>query len=425
MASLAYGITTGGTTLPKLYRKVQGEVLTGFQRRCEEFGLLRRAKNLKIDYSLREITFPIDISRQGGGAFIPEGGYEANPRTVAPQELTFVPVHYNDRFNITITSLAIDRLNKKAMLESQLKWQVKKMAEGMANRFGQQFYGFSTGVVCLTSTIATGTTGTYTLKDAYGQSDLDNATYISQFFAVGDRVALIRSAALVTNAIGTVTAITEATSSIDVTWNGSVTSADGDAVVFANSIENTTIAGTDYNQTALGLLEMVTATSVHGLSGATFPLWTAYQNSDAGRYTISHHRKLKFRVENRGGGEIDTWLVAQGVDVDIHANQFGAVRFLNPDNMALDGTVKVEGTYFTSRKVPNSRVFGFDSDSVRIWHLEDMPAEEGTAPAQGDAGFDKVQDRNAFNWSFDFHYNLFTGNRANLAMATGLTEQAV
>ena len=426
MAVLGYTFTTGGTTLSKLYRKVQGDVLTGFQRACEEFRWLKRAKRLKIDYSLREITFPIDIVRQGGGAFITEGAYEANPRTEAPQELTFAPVHYNDRFNITITSLAIDRANRKAMLGRQIKYQVRKMAEGMANRFGQTFYGFSTGELCKTSTVATQASGTYTLIDAYGQTDLDNAAYLGELFAVDDRVGLIRSAALVANAIGTLTAVSETNGTIDVTWNGSVTSAANDIVVFANSVGNTVIGDTDYNNCPVGVLDMIISTSVHNLSGAANPNWTAYQNTDGGRFGLSHFRKMVHRIHNKGGGEPDTLILSNGVDVDLHANQFAAVRFNDPRAMALDGAVKEPGiTMRTSRKVPNSRAFLYDSDSVRLWHLEDIPSEDGEVPEYPGAGFDKVQDRNAVNWSMDFHFGLFTDNRANLAMASSLTEQAI
>jgi hypothetical protein len=345
---------------------------------------------------------------------------------VAPQVATFTPVHYNDRFNITITSLAIDRMSRKAMVERQAKYQTRKMAEGWINRFGHSFYGFSTGVVCENATNVTSAGPTdYTLQNAYGLSDLNNAAYLAQAFASQDRVALIRSAALVTNAIGTVNSVNETTPSINVTWNGSVDADAGDQIVFANSVGNTVIGDTDYNQSPIGLFDMILSTSLHGLSGATYPNWTAYQNTDGGRFGITHYRKMRHRIANRGGGEPDTLIVAQGVDVDLAQNQFSFVRFGDPQNMALDGAVRTKERYFTSRKVPNKRVFLYDSDSVKIWHLEEFPSDEGSVPGPEDAGFDKVQDRNAKTYSFDFHYQLFCPNRANLAMASGLTEQAV
>ena len=287
MAIQAYNLFTSGSTTygARLQKKVQGNLLKGFQTRCEEFGWVKNLKEFDLNFSAREVTTPIDITNQPQGAFIPEGGYESSPITAAPQELTFTWANYNARFSLTNTAQYIDQKNRQVQIVRQLKYQAMKQAEGMANRVGTAFYGYSTGYLAQTSTNAAQSSGTYTLINAFGDAttNVDTAAYLAGLFQIGDRVALIRSAALVTNAIGEITAKSAANGTIDITWAGSVDSDANDYVVLANSVENATIAGTDYNKAPVGLLEMTHTASVHGLSGSTYPNWSpALKDSSAG-----------------------------------------------------------------------------------------------------------------------------------------------
>jgi hypothetical protein len=70
--------------------------------------------------------------------------------------------------------------------------------------------------------------------------------------------------------------------------------------VFANSVENTTIAGTDYNLCPVGLLDASTSTSVHGLSGSSVANWNpALTSVTAGRFSGLKLRKARRRSEPR------------------------------------------------------------------------------------------------------------------------------
>jgi hypothetical protein len=90
---------------------------------------------------------------------------------------------------------------------------------------------------------------------------------------------------------------------IAITWNGSVTSASGDNIVFANSVENTTIAGTDWNSPGRAA-RRATSTSVHGLSGALgAELEPALTSSTAGRFSGLKLRKARQAMQNLGNGK--------------------------------------------------------------------------------------------------------------------------
>lgn len=417
--------TTSGSTLQLVWRKVQGELIQGFQDETEEWKLLQSAKipKYKINVSAREITTPINIKRATHSAAIPEGGYEAVPVTAALNEVTYTWTNYNHRFSATLTSRYLDRLGQDNQIVRQFKYQTMKAIEGLSDTVGRDFYGFSTGVWAQTTTVATASSGTaYTLANAYGQSGLGNAAFLGAMFQINDRVALVRSGALVTNAIGTVTAVTPATPSITVTWNGSVTSASGDNIVLAMGGENTTLAGTNYNKTINGLLDGLTSTSLHNLSTSSEALWAAgYADTSGGRFSGVRLRKLKQGIRNTGGGELNLLILDQGVGNDLFASQSGALRFTDPTNMPLDGKVTDAGlTIFDSRKVLPGYAIGLDTrNSVKKFSLLDFPGE-------GDLSFedgDKMEGQNAMAFSVDFPLAMCWQNRGNAGYLSGLTQQ--
>ena len=286
MADLTYTPTTSGSDLSKVWKKIQGPLVVGFNATCEEYGWLKALRNAKIVHSVREVTFPVDITPEVSVASIAEGGKEARPITTAPQEATLTWINYNARFTRSLLAKYLDARAGAAEVEDQMKYQGRKLMEALVNTVGRDFYGLSTAVMCKTSTNATQSSGTYTLIDAYGQAGLDTAAFLAGLFQINDRVALVRSAALVTNGIGTVTAKSAANGTIDITWLGSVDSDANDEIVFANSIENTTLAGTAYNRGLVGLIDGITSTSVHSLSGSTYPKWIGASNSAGGRFDL-------------------------------------------------------------------------------------------------------------------------------------------
>jgi hypothetical protein len=425
MAALAYNITTTGGTLPKLQRKVQGKVRKVFASSCEEAALIKRLQQFELNFSAREVTTVVDVQRQGGGASILEGGYEAVPRTVAPNEITFTWVNYNDRFVLTMTAKMLDQNHRQAELKRQIVYQTEKLGEGMANWFGYRFYGYSDGIVCRTSTNATQASGTYALIDAYGKAAIDNTTYLKRMFANGDRVALRRAGSLVTNAIGTITSA-PTTAGIAVTWNGSVDSDANDEIIFAQSSDDagTLAASTDDSKFPIGLFDAVEATSLHQLSSAVEPEWAAAGNLAAGGASLTGTMIMAARDEiaNQGGGEANLLVLAQGVQRELFRTTSSALRFNDPVGMNISGSTQYTGIkQFSSRKTPPGHAWLMDSRTMYRWSMVPLPGDDGPeVPDYGSA--DKLQDRNALVFAFDYPFQSVYTNRGNIYQFSGLAE---
>jgi hypothetical protein len=417
--ALAYAITTGGTTLNKVWRKSQGKLLTGYQTMTEEWGWLESLKNMDINISAREITTPVDLVKPYGTAIIPEGGYEANPATPNVQEITLTWSNYNQRWTTTLTSRYLSRLGQDNKIIDQFKYQSMKAIEALSNQVGRDFYGFSTGVMALNTTVATQASGVYTIGSGYGLAAITSGAFLASLFTAGDRVALVRAGVLVTNAIGTITAVNQTTGALTITWNGSVTSANNDQVVFANNVENATLAGgTSFNLALVGLMDITQSASLHGLTDAQ---WLAsLADTTGGRFTGVRFRKLKQAIQNRGGGKLSDIIWSNGVSNDVFALQSAALRFNDPFAMELDGDAKGKGVSFrTSRKTPPGFLFGYDRGSVRKFSLLEMPSDSPLVWADGD----KLQDQNAYAFSVDFPLAMVGTNRLNTGYFSGLTEQ--
>lgn len=423
MAAGAIAYTTAGTTLNKVYRKIQGGMLRVFNSKCEEWQLIDDVDDLDIDHSAREMTIPIDVNPSYGVAMIPEAGREAIPTTPNLDEITVGWVNLNKRFSASLTAKYLDKKAAEGQVIRQFRHQTLKVMEAISNRVGQQFYGFSTGVVAKSSTNATATTQTLTLKDAYGDSALDDTAYLSSFFEVGDNVALVRSGSLVSNAIGEITS--KATlGEIVVVFQGSVDADDGDSIVFANNAHtsgSTLADNTDYNKWPVGLKDMAESASVHGCSNTTAANWdAALVNTAGGRYSVIKDRKGRQALANKGDGKADIRIMSNGVQNDIVDSQLAALRFSTAQNMEFDGSFKTKGTKdFTSRKVPNGHVFQIDKDALAKFSLLPKPTEGGQTWADGD----KAEDFNALKFSVDWPYGLVCKSRRKIVEYRGLTEQ--
>lgn len=424
MAAATYTPTLS-TDVTKIWHKIQTDVQMGLNFMSEEWEQLEDLKQFKVDWTSREILVPLDITKGAGIASIPEGGYEARPSSPAPQELSLSWVLFNGRFTVSKTVNWIKQKTPGAMIEDQMKYQAAKKVQDLGRHYSDYFYGKTTGYLAQTSTNATQSSGTYTLYNGYGEtsiagSDAASAAFIARKFNVGDYVALIRSATLVTNAIGVVTAVSTTTPSITVTWAGSVDSDAADYVVKANSLENTTIAGTDYNGGLVGLLDMCLTASVHGLSSSSVADWSvAYSSTTGSRLTGVRLRKAIQEIKNYGGGTVDRVYIDQGVERDMIDLQNAAVRFSDPNSMEMDGSVKYGNVKFkATRRVPPGWAIPMASKSVRRMTL--LPKPDGT-PIWEDG--EKIVDRSAYVFSIDFPCATVCLNRKNLAYFNGLTQQ--
>lgn len=429
--------TFGGTTLlaylvltnsdvDKIWRKSQGKLQRGFNFVTPEFKWVRDLKELEIDASLREMTFPVDLHEDRGITSLPEGGREAEPMSQNAEDATVAFIHLNGRFTVAKRARwALQADGGRGAIEKQLKFQGRKKVEAMGRRIGDMFYGYSTAYLCQTSTVATQSSGTYTLKNAYGDSDIDGSStaekkYITNMIKVGDSVALIRSGALVTNAIGEVTAISSSTPSVTVTWAGSVTSADDDYLVFANGATATTISHTDYNRGLVGLLDYLKTASVQGISNATVPNWdVAHSDTTAGRFTGQKWQKAADEIHNYGDEDAEiTTLMAQGVARDVTAQYQAGVRYNSPMGMAIDGDFTAGGNKpRTSRRVPPGMVAMFGKGAI----VKKTIFDEGEK-APGWGGGKELIDDSGWIFAIDWSGFIATRNRKLFAYFTNQTE---
>ena len=422
MATATYDATENSDVV-NIWRTIQTSVHQGFQFMSEEWEQLDFLKRFKVDVSLRSITVPIDITEDFGIASIAEGAFEARPSSPNVQELSLSIILLNGRFTVSKTAHWVEQHSAGAMIAKQMKYQAGKKIQAMGRKYADLFYGLSDGVVALVETDPGGAATTVTamkIDDGYGQSSYDNTDWLMAKFKVNEYIALIRSAALVSDAIGRITAIDTTNRDIDVAWGGSADPADNDSIVKAESLGNTAIGDTDFNKGLVGLTEMATATSVHSLSGVTYPAWTAaVNNSDGGRLTTVKLMSDKQAIANSGGGTADTLWVAQGVVRDMVALHQAGSRFGSPLSMEMDGSVKFGNlNFFSSQRVPPGTSFMADRKSIRKISL--LPSKPD-APMWDDGH--KIPDKSAFIFPIDFPCATVCLNRGNIAHRNGLTEQ--
>lgn len=419
-ATATYSVTTSKTNVNGVWRKVQAPLQEAAQYMVPEWDLLDEITTFEVDWSAREITMPLDLTDEVGIASIPEGGFEARPASPNPVDATLTWVLFNGRFTISKTAKFIDMRNRQAMLERQLIYQGRKKLQAFARRIGEYFYGTSTGVMATVSAVAT---DTITVQNQYNVAGLGSAAPFKAVFPfkANEWVAVINPTGPALRGIAQVASQNLATGQF--TFQTGTTPAGttaNDWLVFANSLENTTLAGgTDYQNALVGLLDITTSTSIQGVSSASFPKWAAgFSDATGGRFSGIRLRKGKQGVLNNGGGTINTVFWANGVENDVTSQLQAGLRFQDAFSMEMDGMPKAKGIdIYTTRFVPDGYVFGFDKRSLRKLSLLPRPGQ----PAWDD-GY-KLQDQSGFVFPLDYPCQLVVTNRGNFAVWSGLNQQ--
>ncbi len=423
---LAYSVITN-SAVNRLWTKAQGALMPGFNFVVKEFEWVKDLKNLKIDASLREMTFPVDLLEDRNITSLPEGGREAEPGTQNAVDATVNFIHVNGRFTVAKQAKWALMTDPSAAITHQLKWSGGKKMQALGRVIGDMFYGYSTNYICQTSTNATQSSGTYTLLNAFGDSAIAGSTtatasYIAALIKVGDNVALIRSAALVTNsAFGEITAVTPATPSCAITWTGSVDSDANDFLVFSNGATGTAIAHTSYNRGLVGMRDILTSTSVHAISSATQAHWdVAHENTTAGRYNGTKWRTGLDAMQDDGDDDANPiTLMAKGVRRDVTAQYGAGVRYDDAMSLEIDGEPKARGAKFMgTKRVPPGMVMQFDRNKAL---RKKTIHEAGSKAPAWSAGKELIDDS---GWIFAVETSLFMAvmNRRLFSHWEGQTE---
>jgi hypothetical protein len=409
----------------KIWRKVQGDIADGIQFECEEWALLDELKNADFDWSLREVTAPIDMDEDGGVASIDEGAYEAVASSPNAEEITVAPIFLNKRFEASRFLMYIDANGGDTQIRKTLKHQSLHAIRAIARQFSDYFYGSATAILALTDTdITTATSQTITLYNAYGRSDVSGSTaitgnYIYNLFRVNERVAILLAGVL--QCVGKITARTAgANPTLTITFDSapSAVATNGLQIVKANSLDNTV---NDFNRGLVGMADGLFATSVHGLSSSVVPAWQpSITDVSGGRFSGIRLHYANDEVINQGGGTgVNKVFMDQGVYRDQVSLYQAAIRYNDPFAMEMDGEVKSKNRkFFKSRRMIPGYAIPCDISGLQKWTLLPKPNGE----MRWKDGKER-EDRSAVVFRLDVPVQLIWRNRKKFTVFTGLTRQ--
>lgn len=410
------------------YEKTNTTVKTGIKLITEEAKWFRQYPTEKIVVSGNENRIPLILTQPVGLAMLADGGNEALMTSPNPTHGTFLPTQMNARYGFTGLAQALTNRARGAMIESQVDMQASLTITKFSRGIGLQTYGQSTGTIAVVAaTLSAGTVQTgIQLKNAFGTANIPGTTstaqqtYISNLIRTGEVVALIRSAALVE--FGTVTASPSTGSGvgfIDITFASSITPTANDVIVFANHDGDNTITGTDVNNWAIGFMEILFATSLHGVSSSSFPNWAAGSaQTTVQRLSFQVKERMINDIWNAAGVQMDQMIASQGVRRDAIAGERGARRY-DSDEMDLEGDL-TKFKYLTSVLAPPGMAIGWYSKALSKIELSDQPEDGG---GKSIFKLDKVQGKSQIAASYDYFYQKVCGSRGAVGSAINLTEQ--
>lgn len=424
MAQATITATTSQTSMVNTWKEVYTPLMQGLNFDCEEYKLAKTIPEVDVDWSAFNTVMPLDLQEATGIGAVPEGGWKTRPSSKDLVRGIIDLVHYNGSFTSTELTRWADKGNTNQVIK-QLKLQGRQKVDAFKRHFSDYFWGTSVGTLALTDSDLAGGTDTLTLKYGYGSSTITNAAFIADKFRVGDWVSAVNGSSLVANAIGEVTARSTSTPSIDVTWNGAATDSTNDLkIVKANSMENTTIDGTDYNYGLVGMMDLWNTASVHSVTSGTYADWSLARSvSSGGRMNGVKYRAMKDAIENYAPAQHkpNLFILAQGVRRDMIAYERAGLRFDDAFDMEIDGDIKARGTtIFSSRRVPPGYAsLGAKSALKKIALLPQPDGEGGLGWEDGE----KLENRSVFRFDIDWVGGLVHTCRKAWALETGLTEQ--
>lgn len=425
MAVATFSATTSRSGTANVWKRIQGKVARGFNHGdFKEIPLMQRLPDGAIPWSAKSVEYPLDILEDYNVASIPEGGYFARATSPDMVLATVDVIELNARFSASWLAKFTDK-GQANQHKRQLAYQAAKKVEAINFELACQFHGSSSGVLAITDTDLAGTTDTLTLKDAFEATNFDDAAYLAKLFPVNSWIAAVDSnGALVdANAIGQVTARSTTSGTIDVTWIGSVSSytTNGIRLVRASNVENTTVAGgTSYNKAMVGLRDITSATSLHGVSGSTYPTWTE-AGSDTGGGNLTHTKYLKAKqlIENDAGKAANTFLVAQGVYRQYLKDERAGLRYTDGTTVSLDGDIAAKGVQIIDSKMaPPGSAYLFDRNQLALWEI--LPKPDGSGISWMD-GIQR-QDEAAMTFPMSWVGNTLCYSRKGFYRFESLTE---
>ena len=424
---------TAVSSLADLYVKANTDVKIAVKLNVEELKWFREYPRENITVSGNENRVPLLLDKPTSAAAIAEGGHERVMITPAPTHGTFMPVQLNSRYGFTGLAGALDARSKGSMIENQIEFQAQMAGYSIARSIGLQTWGQSNGTIAVVKTTGSAsTTQVIPLKNAFGSSSLcaggdaggPQDQYLSSLVVTNDHVALIRSSALVE--FGTVTASPSATSGagfIDVTFTSSVTPTVGDVLVLANADGDSTISGTDVNNWAYGFTEILTSTSLLGVTTSAKPFWQAGSASTA-------TQRLGFQVKEKmindcytaSGMTVNRFAIPFGVRRDTIAGNLGGRRYDSAEtDIEGDLSAGKGQKYYTSPMCLPGVLVGWANMSIGKIELAELVGDDGGTKSM--FKLDKVQGIDQIAASYNYWYQRIPTCRGATGYASNLSSQ--
>lgn len=419
---------TTGASMNNFWKYVQGPVskyIWNHGKRPEKqwFDTLPKSE---MPWSALSMTAPAELLERGVVASIPDSGAMAYTASTNAVPYSVSDIHLNSRFSVSNQVQWGDEGARNQILP-QLRAQALQVGFSMNEDWSDRFYGFPTALLATTDTDISGTSGTLTLTNGFGSTSITNARYITNLFKTGtsvnvgaDRIALADSSNTLLG-FGTVTAKDATAGTITATFDASITAtANGIKIYKANNIEAATLAGgSDYLKGLNGLMELYTSTSTLNISGSTYASWNpSYTLTAAGRFSWATYRKARNAMKNESSYDTDFMWMAQGVGVDLAAQERAGLRYSSSADLNIDGNVRAKGVDIMEAKgVPPGFVFGGTTEVFRRHEI---------LPMEGDDQYNQLQKFENYAASFgrmDWFGQMYVVSRRGLWYVSSATEQ--
>ena len=229
----------------------------------------------------------------------------------------------------------------------------------------------------------------------------------------------IRAGAIVEFANVTASPGASGVGTVDATFTSAITPTVGDLVVFAMADGDSTITGTDYNNSSLGFTDILTAASVEGVTTASFQFWTPGSTvATSQRYSYAVKERIVNDCWIAGGGTVNRFAMPFGVVRDATSGQLGSRRYDSAE-VDLEGNMnagKGEKNFKSQLALPNTVVAWYDKAISKV-ELSDQPADEASKSI---FKLDKIQGRSQTAAYYDYFYQRVCSSRALTGYATNL-----
>jgi len=367
-------------------------------------------ENDSADWTGRQVTYPIHVSRNEGVGASAEG----DPLPAAGNQ-GYAQVKIPERYNygrIELTGQVIKAsLASKGAFTRAMESEVKGLVKDLANERERQCFGAGNGVLALINgNHSTTTSGTFLVDSPYGVTPTTNGC---RFLSRGAFYAVITTGG--TTVEGTFTCGSTLSSTggyfVASAYTSGVTFTDNAYIVRAKRVVGITTDGAynSYNNEPMGLLGLIDdgtyANTLSNINRTTYPIFKSTVISSVGALTLDVIQRGIDASDELGGGDFG----ANGVffcGYDTRREYLKLLqadrRYSGADLMAPDGGTKKaalksggEITYGNrpwkvSKKAPYGTLFGMIKGSVtRYIHVRGEWADEDERIFRNIAGYDK------------------------------------